>query len=166
MSTATHRKKKYDLSKMAECKVCGKKFLRGTIDLVRHQSAVTLQHHWSSDKTDTCAIKCEFCGIFFPSTECISLHQVWVCGSSGPKRAEDESTNLTISLDSLEGRSALIISDGISSTFQDKEITHDENHSLELLAKRKLKRLKYLSIEGNESLRWTSYELISVEIFL
>ena len=58
-----------------ECMVCGKLFPRGVLDLIRHQTAITLKHTTSSEPTDIFQFSCRRCSLYFASKEHVQMHK-------------------------------------------------------------------------------------------
>ena len=87
ISPSTHdgpvlkKKRKIDQAKVCKCLVCGKKFLRGILDLNRHRNAVTLQHFWTETVSSSFPYPCDKCKLYFATVDNLHMHQNCVCYS-------------------------------------------------------------------------------------
>ena len=64
----------FKADRTVECKICGKLFPRGQLDLDRHMAAVTLKHCFSDKKTSNYHVGCKKCGTYFTSKEHYDMH--------------------------------------------------------------------------------------------
>ena len=133
----SHKKPKgYDPSKIVECLVCGKKFPRGIIDLARHQTAITLQHLVSLEKTATCYIPCEKCGVYFSTEEHVRMHLVQSsCGFAGEMSVEEVKQQLPIKHPDIANEGM----DFIATSDQDTPAKVEGNQVIEIPASEQLK---------------------------
>jgi hypothetical protein len=110
----------------AECKVCGKLFPRGKLDLLRHTTAVTLKHGFSEKKTSSFTFGCKKCGTYFSSKEHLSMHaERSSCNPAVFKEREeaDEQDNEDETEDDEDDKASTTKSKGQGSVASDSETT-------------------------------------------
>lgn len=66
----------------SECLICGEQFPKGSLDLLKHSTDITLRHQISKKQTSTFRYNCSYnCGIYFLKKRHLNLHCQNVCGS-------------------------------------------------------------------------------------
>lgn len=65
-----------DMDRSDSCKICGKTFARGYLDLDRHKNAITLKHYYSFQKSNTCKYQCDKCLLYVSTLDHLYLHRL------------------------------------------------------------------------------------------
>jgi hypothetical protein len=66
----------------SQCLICGEQFPKGSLDLLKHSTDITLRHQISKKQTSTFRYNCLYnCGLYFLKKKHLNLHYQNVCGS-------------------------------------------------------------------------------------
>lgn len=119
----------------SECLICGEQFPKGSLELLKHSTDITLRHQISKKQTSIFRYNCSYnCGLYFLKKGHLNLHYQNVCGSKA-KAKKISLKYLTSTYDSFI-------------TKKQKKDSSDSNEIIELPV---VKQRKLSKTNGNES---------------